>query len=341
MRIVPIIIFVFTTLCASGKDNSMVNTVRDMKHDIDKLSRHVEGLQYKIDEVDIGSVGESTGYDRVFDRSMGQDVLVAVSTNSSEAGYLGETGTDGVLRVSGDITYSNGIDFIMLSADPFTNGTDNGQMLWWDQDETNWTISADAPKYNQAPMWDSTKIVWWDTIKDGDAAGELLWWNAATTNWVLSAAPTEDYIPYWTGSAIDWVEQGSNQVIDRFDISSDTLYISLSSDEEADKSVSLSPYLDNTDDQVIDKFSLSGNTISLSIENDGEADKTIDLSAYKTNVVAADVTGYTNITVITDFKYDFTSHQLQVKTRSVNILGSGAESGWGVVTGGQAEAWVP
>ena len=44
------------------------------------------------------------------------DVLVAVSTNSSAAGYLGETDTDGVIRVDSSMGYSNGVDYITLSA---------------------------------------------------------------------------------------------------------------------------------------------------------------------------------------------------------------------------------
>ena len=45
------------------------------------------------------------------------DELVAVSTNSTEAGYLGEAYNDGVLRTGGLIDYANGIDFVTLSVD--------------------------------------------------------------------------------------------------------------------------------------------------------------------------------------------------------------------------------
>ena len=88
------------------------------------------------------------------------DVYVSVSSNGA-AGYLGESGTDGVLRVSGDITYSNGTDFITLSVDTsITNGTYNGQMLWWNQDITNWVVISTAPDTNQVPKWSGSDMVW-------------------------------------------------------------------------------------------------------------------------------------------------------------------------------------
>ena len=51
-----------------------------------------------------------------FTSAANTDVLVAVSTNSSAAGYLGETDTDGVIRVDSSMGYSNGVDYITLSA---------------------------------------------------------------------------------------------------------------------------------------------------------------------------------------------------------------------------------
>ena len=47
--------------------------------------------------------------------------------------------------------------------------------------------------------------------------------------------------------------------------------------------VDLSSYLDNTDDQTVDKFQISGNTLELSLENDGQTDRTVDLSDYLDN----------------------------------------------------------
>ncbi|MBW1789824.1 MAG: hypothetical protein JRK53_24945 [Deltaproteobacteria bacterium] len=43
----------------------------------------------------------------------------------------------------------------------------------------------------------------------------------------------------------------------------------------------------DTDDQKIDKFNLSGNTLELSLEDDGEADKTVDLSTVNPNTASS------------------------------------------------------
>ncbi|MBK8643840.1 MAG: hypothetical protein IPN15_17045 [Saprospiraceae bacterium] len=65
------------------------------------------------------------------------------------------------------------------------------------------------------------------------------------------------------------------QTIDTFDINSNNLRLSISSDGQALKTVSLSPYLDNTDSQQIDTFSYSLDTIRLSITGDAQKYKTI------------------------------------------------------------------
>ena len=80
-----------------------------------------------------------------------------------------------------------------------------------------------------------------------------------------------------------------DQTIDTFDISSNTLRLSLEDDGEAYQSVDLSPYLDNTDDQTIDVFQLNGNDLELSLESDGEATQTVDLSSYLDNTDTQDL----------------------------------------------------
>jgi len=43
------------------------------------------------------------------------------------------------------------------------------------------------------------------------------------------------------------------------------------------------------------------------------------------------------VTVVTDVQYDSGTKQLQKKTRAVTVLTPGTESGWTLITGGQAE----
>jgi hypothetical protein len=66
-----------------------------------------------------------------------------------------------------------------------------------------------------------------------------------------------------------------------------------------------------------------------------------DASAFRLRQVMAsavygDSTSITSITVVTDLKYDTSTHQLQVKTRTVKAISAGSESGWTLITGGQA-----
>jgi hypothetical protein len=46
----------------------------------------------------------------------------------------------------------------------------------------------------------------------------------------------------------------------------------------------------------------------------------------------------TTATVVTDVQYDTTTHQIQKKTRTLTVISGGTESGWTLITGGQAAA---
>lgn len=73
---------------------------------------------------------------------------------------------------------------------------------------------------------------------------------------------------------------GGSQTLDTFAIVSNTLRASLSGDGQPFKSVSLSPYLDNTDAQTIDTFSRSGSTVSLSLSGDNQPAKQLSFSIF-------------------------------------------------------------
>lgn len=67
-----------------------------------------------------------------------------------------------------------------------------------------------------------------------------------------------------------------------------------------------------------------------------------DASTLKTRQVLCsagygDATLFSEITVVTAFQYNASNHQLQIKTRTVKVLSPSAESGWTLITGGQAE----
>lgn len=62
-----------------------------------------------------------------------------------------------------------------------------------------------------------------------------------------------------------------DQFIDTLDIVNDSLRISLDSDGQAAKRVSLAPYLDNTDSQQVDTFLIVSDTLKISLTGDSEA----------------------------------------------------------------------
>ena len=92
--------------------------------------------------------------------------------------------------------------------DAVSNGTDMGQILWWDHPNTNWTIST-TPDINEVPIWVGTNIVWTNLVEaalpDGTNDGDMLWYDLPTTSWVITAeGPGTDQVPYWTGDEILW-----------------------------------------------------------------------------------------------------------------------------------------
>ena len=105
------------------------------------------------------------------------DRMVAV-TPTNTPGYLGATGSDGVLRTSLGIDYEYGGDFITLSGTidanngyvVVTNGTARGQVLWWDDsvgDHGRW-IPSDTPSSPAVLVYDAKDntngSVRWETL---------------------------------------------------------------------------------------------------------------------------------------------------------------------------------
>lgn len=111
---------------------------------------------------------------------------VAVSANSTSAGYIGEASDDGVLRTDDTIDYANSTNYVTLSVNAsnvWTNivnnsyygsssggvpdGSARGQVLWWDG--TNWLATATP----SAPA-----VLVYDT--KGNASGNVRWENVPT-----------------------------------------------------------------------------------------------------------------------------------------------------------------
>ena len=113
--------------------------------------------------LNLGPDGDNAAYWGSFS-NLNQDVKVAVSTNSTAAGYLGETKTNGTIRTDYTIDYdSSDTNSILLSANP-----------------TNiWTEITNIYT-NGVP----------GTLPDGDYHGQVSWWDTNTTAWILTDKPT-------------------------------------------------------------------------------------------------------------------------------------------------------
>lgn len=103
------------------------------------------------------------------------------------------------------------------------------------------------------------------------------------------------------------------QRLDTFEIVSNTLRASLLNDGVPFSSVSLSPYLDNTDDQKVDTFQIVSHVLRLSLESDAEPFKSVDLSPY--------------VNVGTDLSYSGTSSPVTLNSSTGNDVTHTAGTG--------------
>jgi hypothetical protein len=109
----------------------------------------------------------------------------------------------------------------------------------------------------------------------------------------LRASLSGDGQAFKTVSLSPYLDNTDNQVVDTFSYSSDTLRLSVSGDGQKYKTIYL-PNITDTDDQTIDTFQLSGNTLRLSLQADGQAYKTVDLSKYVDTTFAQNGTRISN-----------------------------------------------
>ena len=123
--------------------------------------------------------------------------------------------------------------------------------------------------------------------------------------------------------ALSWATQTDNQTVDQFEITTNTLNLSIFGDGEDAKTVDLSPYLDNTDAQ---ELSLTTNTLGIT----GNA-TTIDLAPYLDNTDAQELSLTTNTLGITGnattidlapYLDNTDAQELSLTTNTLGITGS-------------------
>lgn len=119
--------------------------------------------------------------------------------------------------------------------------------------------------------------------------------------------------PYVITNTGDLSATNEIQRLDTFEIVSNTLRASLLNDGVPFSSVSLSPYLDNTDDQKVDTFQIVSHVLRLSLESDAEPFKSVDLSPY--------------VNVGTDLSYTGTSSPVTLNSSTGNDVTHTAGTG--------------
>ena len=119
--------------------------------------------------------------------------------------------------------------------------------------------------------------------------------------------------PYVITNTGDLSATNEIQRLDTFEIVSNTLRASLLNDGVPFSSVSLAPYLDNTDDQKVDTFQIVSHVLRLSMESDAEPFKSVDLSPY--------------VNVGTDLSYTGTSSPVTLNSSTGNDVTHTAGTG--------------
>ncbi len=124
--------------------------------------------------------------------------------------------------------------------------------------------------------------------------------------------------------ALSWTTQTDNQTVDQFEITSNTLNLSISGDGEDAKTVDLSPYLDNTDAQ---ELSLTTNILGIT----GNA-TTVDLAPYLDNTDAQElalsdanvlsISGNVTTIDLAPFLDNTDAQELSLTTNTLGITGS-------------------
>jgi len=230
-------------------------------------------------------------FDTIF-ISQGNYVILPVDINTDNQAFDTAQISSDTLRLSleGDLVpvYKFNLKAYLDNTDSQVIDTFNYSL-----DTLRLSISGDAQKYKTIylPNVTDTDDQYIDTFRVNSGNVELSLngdGRAVSTVAVISIAPVQA-VSAGTGISVsgtstitvtntgDLSTSNEIQTIDTFEINSNTLRASLSSDGQAFKTVSLAAYLDNTDSQVVDTFNYSSDTLRLSISGDGQKYKTIYL----------------------------------------------------------------
>lgn len=127
------------------------------------------------------------------------------------------------------------------------------------------------------------------TLNDSSSINELqtLSWNGSNGELTVTpAGNTVDLDGRYLQSEVDGSATNEIQTIDTFARSNDTIYLSLSSDGQAQKYVTIPAVADN---QSVDTFDINNNYLRISLEDDGVIRDSVNLAAYLDNTDTQDL----------------------------------------------------
>ena len=221
------------------------------------------GTVWDIDASTIGSTEISNGSIATVDLADSSVTSIKVISNAIGADHIsanavGPSEIQSTAVTPGSYTFSS----ITVDADGRITSASSGTEVDGSTTNEAWTIDGDDA---------DTEVISNQTVKF-EGAGII------STDYV----PGSDKIII-TGTEVDGSTTNELQVIDTFSRSNDTIYLSLSSDGQAQKYVTIPAGADN---QKIDTFEINSNLLRLSLEDDGEAYKTVNLAPYLDNTDA-------------------------------------------------------
>jgi WD40 repeat protein len=99
------------------------------------------------------------------------------------------------------LVYRDG-NFFWVASIP--NGTINGQVVFWNQDEEEWKLTEGELESGQMLAWNAEEFKWiYTPIPEED--GQILTWDNEEKKWKHIPAPTQDgEILYWDAEEKEW-----------------------------------------------------------------------------------------------------------------------------------------
>ena len=276
-----------TVYIPQGADDQFIDTLSIVSNNL-RLSLDGDGRAYSsvslspyLDNTDSQTLSITAGKGTI-SISGGNSIQLGDSSATNEIQTIDTFSiSSNTLRAS---LSSDGQAFKTVDLSPYLDNTDSQVIdtFSFSSDTLRVSISGDGQKY---------KTVYLPSISDTDDQNLSFATKSGSTN-TLNISDGAG-VNILDGTGINISRDASNQItvnntgdlsntneiqtIDTFEINSNTLRASLSGDGQAFKTVSLSPYLDNTDSQVVDTFSYSSDTLRLSVSGDGQKYKTIYL----------------------------------------------------------------